>query len=80
MLWIDHDGGTSFTLVQTPCHVSPYRRAQVALLDGEETAGFRFDQNTDPNNPMVIGALQNRRVSMREFTQGINEYMQTYNK
>ena len=46
------------------------------MYDGEETAGFRFDQNTDPNDPQVVGAIQNRRVSMREFTQGLNDYMQ----
>ena len=50
------------------------------MYDGEETAGFRFDQNTDPSNPQVVGALQNRRVSMREFTAGLNRYMEVGTK
>ncbi|MDF1752259.1 MAG: hypothetical protein P1U89_05710 [Verrucomicrobiales bacterium] len=46
------------------------------IYDGEETIGFRFDQSTDPANPQVVGAIQNRRVSMRDFTTGLNEYME----
>lgn len=45
------------------------------MYDGEDTAGFKFDQNSDPASPQVVGALQNRRVSMREFTTGLNDYM-----
>ena len=45
------------------------------MYDGEETSGFRFDQSTDPNNPEVVGAMQNARVSMREFTEGLNQFM-----
>lgn len=50
--------------------------AYAYMYDGDETAGFRFDQNTDPSNPQVVGAMQNRRVSMREFTSGLNDYME----
>ncbi|MDF1811806.1 MAG: hypothetical protein P1V20_06315 [Verrucomicrobiales bacterium] len=46
------------------------------MYDGDETSGFRFDQSSDPANPQVVGAIQNRRVSMREFTVGLNEYME----
>ncbi len=46
------------------------------MYDGDETSGFRFDQTTDPNNPQVVGALQNRRVAMREFTTGLSQYME----
>ena len=45
------------------------------MYDGDSTAGFKFDQSTDPNDPQVVGALQNRRVPMREFTAGMNQYM-----
>lgn len=45
------------------------------MYDGEETAGFKFDQNSDPGNPTVVGALQNKRAAMREFTNGLHEQM-----
>ena len=47
------------------------------MYDGEDTKGFRFDQNSDPASPEVVGAIQNSRVSMREFTESINEFMLT---
>ena len=45
------------------------------MYDGEETVGFRFDQSSDPSSPEVVGAIQNSRVSMREFTQSMNNFM-----
>ena len=45
------------------------------MYDGEETVGFRFDQSSDPKSPVVVGAIQNSRVSMREFTDGLNNFM-----
>ncbi len=51
--------------------------AYAYMYDGEETIGFRFDPNTNPNDPQVVGAIQNRRASMRDFTQGLLEYMES---
>lgn len=45
------------------------------MYDGGDTAGFKFDQNSDPSDPQVVGALQNRRASMREFSDGMDEYL-----
>lgn len=45
------------------------------MYDGNDTVGFRFDQNTNPDNPHVVGAIQNRRVSMQQFTDSLNEFI-----
>ena len=47
------------------------------MYEGSDTVGFRFDQNTNPSDPHVVGAIQNRRVSMREFTESLNEFIDT---
>lgn len=45
------------------------------MYDGNETVGFKFDQNTNPNEPQVVGAIQNQRVAMRQFAEGLNDYI-----
>ena len=45
------------------------------MYDGNETVGFKFDQNTNPNDPQVVGAIQNQRVAMRQFTEGLNNFI-----
>ena len=47
----------------------------VYVYEGNETVGFKFDQDSNPANPEVVGALQNQRVPMREFSDSLNEYM-----
>lgn len=47
---------------------------QAAYFEGEETAGFCFDPNSNPQNPDVAGAIVNRRMSLREFFQAVREF------
>lgn len=43
--------------------------------EGEETAGFCFDPNSDSQNPDVAGAIVNRRMPMREFINAIRDFI-----
>lgn len=45
------------------------------FYEGDETAGFCFDPNSNPQNPDVAGAIVNRRMPMREFIASIREYI-----
>ncbi len=45
------------------------------MYDANETAGFCFDPNSDPASPLVAGALQNRRVLMKDFGAGIQNFL-----
>lgn len=47
------------------------------VYDGEDTFCFRFDPNSDPMNPELVGSLVNRRMPMREMLGVVNEYMNT---
>ncbi len=47
------------------------------LYDGAETAGFKYDQTSNPAQPRVVGAIQNRRVPMKEFSEGLDGQMGT---
>jgi hypothetical protein len=45
------------------------------IYDGPETLGFRFDPNSDPRKPELVGALVNRRMPMRDLLSGLNDFM-----
>jgi len=47
------------------------------LYEGEETAGFCFDPNSNSQNPDVAGAIVNRRMPMREFVQSLRDFINT---
>lgn len=51
--------------------------AHAVLYEGEETAGFCFDPNTNPQVPGVAGAIVNRRMPMREFLQSLRDFIQS---
>ncbi len=44
-----------------------------ALHEEDETAGFCFDPDSNPQNPDVAGAIVNRRMPMREFIQSMRD-------
>ncbi|NLT72231.1 MAG: hypothetical protein GXX91_16270 [Verrucomicrobiaceae bacterium] len=43
--------------------------------EGEETAGFCFDPNSNSQDPDVAGGLVNRRMPMREFIGAVRDYI-----
>ncbi|MCB1235815.1 MAG: hypothetical protein KDM91_12165 [Verrucomicrobiae bacterium] len=45
------------------------------LYDGEETIAFRFDPNSNPSSPELVGGLVNRRMPMRELLAGLNHFL-----
>ncbi|MBL9151642.1 MAG: hypothetical protein JNK37_04140 [Verrucomicrobiales bacterium] len=45
------------------------------IYDGDETIAFRYDPNSDPRKPDLVGGLVNRRMAMRELLAGLNHYM-----
>lgn len=45
------------------------------IYDGDQACAFQFDQNSNPQNPELVGALVNRRVPMRELLDGLKEYI-----
>lgn len=45
------------------------------IYDGNESIAFRFDPNSNPHNPELVGALVNRRMPMRELLAGLNDFM-----
>ena len=45
------------------------------VYDGNETIAFRFDPNSNPHNPELVGALVNRRMPMRELLAGMSEFL-----
>ncbi|MFV1995777.1 MAG: hypothetical protein ACC661_10100 [Verrucomicrobiales bacterium] len=45
------------------------------IYDGEATSAFRYDPNSNPRNPELVGALVNRRMPMRELLSGLNDFM-----
>jgi hypothetical protein len=51
--------------------------AHAVLYEGEETAGFCFDPNTNPQSPDVAGAIVNRRMPIREFLHSVREFIQS---
>ena len=51
--------------------------ASATCREGEDTIGFCFDPNSNPQNPEVAGAIVNRRVPYQEFVSSIREYINT---
>lgn len=51
--------------------------AHAVFYEGEETGGFCFDPNSNPQNPDVAGAIVNRRMPVRDFVQSIREFINT---
>ena len=49
--------------------------AHAVVYEGDETAGFCFDPNTNSQNPEVAGALVNRRIPIREFISSVRDYI-----
>ncbi|MEX2579636.1 MAG: hypothetical protein WD342_11315 [Verrucomicrobiales bacterium] len=43
--------------------------------EDEETAGFCFNPDSDPNHPEVAGAIVNQRVPMQDFVASIRDFM-----
>jgi len=46
------------------------------IYEGNETIGFKFDMESNPSNPEVVGAVQNRRVAMSDFSDNLTKYME----
>ncbi len=51
--------------------------AHAVFYEGDETAGFCFDPNSNPQNPDVAGAIVNRRMPVRDFVQSIRDFINT---
>lgn len=51
--------------------------SHAVFYEGEETAGFCFDPNSNPQNPDVAGAIVNRRMPVRDFVQSVREFINT---
>ena len=49
--------------------------ASVVAYENEETIGFCFDPNSNPQEPVVAGAIVNRRKPVREFVGSIREFI-----
>ncbi len=49
--------------------------AAAVSYEGEETAGFCYNPNSNPHNPEVAGAIVNRRMPMREFVASIRDFI-----
>jgi len=45
------------------------------IYDRDETVGFRYDPNSDPRQPELVGGIVNRRMPMRELLGGLNQYL-----
>ena len=45
------------------------------VYDRNDTFCFRFNPNSDPMNPELVGSIVNRRLPMREMLNAVNEYM-----
>lgn len=43
--------------------------------EGEETAGFCFDPNSNSQNPDVAGAIVNRRMPMKDFISSVRDFI-----
>ena len=49
--------------------------ASVVAYEREETIGFCFDPNSNPQEPVVAGGVVNRRASIREFVGSIRDFI-----
>ncbi|MBL9158431.1 MAG: hypothetical protein JNJ70_13220 [Verrucomicrobiales bacterium] len=49
--------------------------AHAVYYEGDETGGFSFDPNSNPQNPDVAGAIVNRRMPMRDFLQSVRDFI-----
>lgn len=49
--------------------------ASATFYEGDETFGFCFDPNSDPQNPQVAGGIVNRRLPMGEFVSSIRDFI-----
>ena len=49
--------------------------AHAIYYEGEETAGFCFDPNSNSQNPDVAGGIVNRRMPMREFISDVRDFI-----
>jgi hypothetical protein len=45
------------------------------VYDRDDTVCFRFNPNSDPMNPELVGSIVSRRMPMREMLNAVNEYM-----
>ena len=44
-----------------------------AVFEEKQTSAYRYDPDSDPQRPMVRGALVNRQVPIRELLEGLAE-------
>lgn len=49
--------------------------ASAVSYEEDETAGFCYNPNSNPHNPVVAGAIVNRRMPMREFVSSIRDFI-----
>ncbi|MEM9284203.1 MAG: hypothetical protein AAGA96_20490 [Verrucomicrobiota bacterium] len=49
--------------------------SSVTCHEGDETVGFCFDPNSNPQNPAVAGAIINRRMPIRKFVQSVRQFI-----
>lgn len=47
-------------------------------VQGDETAGFCFDPNSDPQDPVIAGAIVNRKMEVSEFVNSIREFINSH--
>lgn len=45
------------------------------VYDGNDASAFRYDPRSKPENPVLVGALVNRRIPMRELLQRLDQHL-----
>lgn len=45
----------------------------VVLYDGDSAVAYRYDSDSNPRNPRLIGAMVNRRMPMRELLKAMGD-------
>ncbi len=49
--------------------------ASATSVQGDETVGFCFDPNSDPQDPVLAGAIVNRKMEVSEFVASIRDFI-----
>ncbi len=49
--------------------------SHAVCYEDEETAGFCYDQNSDPHDPRVVGAIVNKRMPMRQMVKSMRDFI-----
>lgn len=45
------------------------------FYEGDSAFGYRFDPNSHPSRPELVGIMVNRRLPMREMLAAMNEFL-----